>query len=49
MRRFSRFYSDARSDPFFPASPLAAAWFVIRHWGWLCRNDDAGWPLPPVE
>lgn len=29
------FYADARRDPFVRTGPLAAAWFVIRHWAWL--------------
>lgn len=37
-------YRDARLDPFFPASPLVAAWFVVRHWRWL---HSEGGPYSP--
>lgn len=37
-------YSDARRDPFFPVSRVAAAWFVLRHWRWL-RSDGGPYSL----
>lgn len=42
---FARAYRDARSDPFFSASPIGAVWFVLSRWRWLravYADIDAG-------
>lgn len=33
--RFVWFWCEAVLDPFCPAGPFAAFWFVVRHWRWL--------------
>lgn len=34
---FWRAYRDAREDPFLPANPVVAVWFVLWNWRMLKR------------
>jgi len=43
FRRFARYYADARADPFFPAGPVSAFFFVCRNWRWLENLYSADW------